>query len=122
MTSPLRTASVGLVALALSGLVRAQAPTPSTSSRPAAQPQAAGDRLPVRRVVLYKSGVGYFEHLGRVRGNQTVTIDRFTRSPSQVALGAGGVRSASSASPTGTQSQPNGTTTRSRAASAATRP
>ena len=31
--------------------------------------------LPVRRVVLYKSGVGYFEHLGQVRGNQTVTID-----------------------------------------------
>ena len=25
--------------------------------------------------MLYKSGVGYFEHLGRVRGNQTVTID-----------------------------------------------
>jgi len=23
----------------------------------------------------YKSGVGYFEHLGRVRGNQSVTID-----------------------------------------------
>ena len=32
-------------------------------------------RLPVRRVVLYKSGVGYFEHLGRVRGDQAVSID-----------------------------------------------
>ena len=31
--------------------------------------------LPVRRVVLYKNGVGYFEHLGRVRGNQTVHVD-----------------------------------------------
>jgi len=29
----------------------------------------------VRRVVLYKSGVGYFEHQGRVEGNQTVHID-----------------------------------------------
>jgi hypothetical protein len=30
--------------------------------------------LPVKRVVLYKNGVGYFEHLGRVNGNQDVTI------------------------------------------------
>src|SRR5258706_251080 len=32
-------------------------------------------RLPVRRVVLYKNGVGYFEHLGRVRGSQEVHVD-----------------------------------------------
>jgi hypothetical protein len=32
-------------------------------------------KLPVRRVVLYKSGVGYFEHVGRVRGDQAVSID-----------------------------------------------
>jgi hypothetical protein len=32
-------------------------------------------KLPVRRVVLYKNGVGYFEHLGRVRGSQDVRID-----------------------------------------------
>jgi len=25
--------------------------------------------------VLYKNGVGYFEHLGRVRGNQDIHID-----------------------------------------------
>src|SRR5260370_23466432 len=31
--------------------------------------------LPVRRVVLYKNGVGYFEHLGRVRGKQTGHVD-----------------------------------------------
>src|ERR1700681_4766721 len=35
----------------------------------------AAARLPVRRVVLYKNGVGYFEHLGRVRGSQGVHID-----------------------------------------------
>jgi hypothetical protein len=34
------------------------------------QPQ----RLPVKRVVLYKNGVGYFERVGQVRGNQEVTI------------------------------------------------
>jgi hypothetical protein len=31
-------------------------------------------KLPIKRVVLYKNGVGYFEHLGRVRGNQDVGI------------------------------------------------
>jgi hypothetical protein len=33
--------------------------------------------LAVRRVVLYKTGVGYFEHLGNVRDRQNVTV-RFT--------------------------------------------
>ncbi|HEX3745250.1 MAG TPA: carboxypeptidase regulatory-like domain-containing protein [Bryobacteraceae bacterium] len=33
--------------------------------------------LPVKRVVLYKNGVGYFEHVGQVRDKQDVTI-RFT--------------------------------------------
>jgi len=42
----------------------------------AAAPQSpeVADTLPVKRVVLYKSGVGYFEHLGSVRDNQDVTI------------------------------------------------
>jgi hypothetical protein len=35
--------------------------------------------LPVRKVVLYKNGVGYFEHAGTVNGNQKVSID-FTSS------------------------------------------
>jgi hypothetical protein len=39
----------------------------------------AGSRLPVKRVVLYKNGVGYFEHSARVRGNQDLAID-FTTS------------------------------------------
>jgi hypothetical protein len=59
------------VAFVMSGLIHAQAPAPAAPRQAA----AAGDRLPVRRVVLYKSGVGYFEHLGKVRGNQQVTID-----------------------------------------------
>jgi hypothetical protein len=37
--------------------------------------QAVADRLPIKRVVLYKNGVGFFEHLGRVRGTQQVSID-----------------------------------------------
>src|SRR5256712_10726491 len=38
-------------------------------------PSSATAKLPVRRVVLYKNGVGYFEHLGRVRGSQEVHVD-----------------------------------------------
>ncbi|HWC17750.1 MAG TPA: hypothetical protein VG498_12090, partial [Terriglobales bacterium] len=40
----------------------------------AAATPGVGDRLPVRHVALYKNGVGYFEHDGKVHGNQTVTI------------------------------------------------
>jgi hypothetical protein len=47
-------------------------------AQPAAAPTAVKD-LPVRKVVLYKNGVGYFEHAGSVNGNQRVTID-FTSS------------------------------------------
>jgi hypothetical protein len=32
-------------------------------------------RLPVKRVVLYKNGIGYFEHTARVHGNQDLAID-----------------------------------------------
>ena len=38
--------------------------------------EAAGSAsLPVKKVVLYKNGVGYFEHTGRVRGNQELGIE-----------------------------------------------
>jgi hypothetical protein len=57
-------AAVAWLLLATSGLLHAQAQAP-----------AAAERVPVTRVVLYKSGIGYFEHLGRIRGDQTVTID-----------------------------------------------
>ena len=41
----------------------------------ASAPTNAAGRLPVRHVALYKNGVGYFQHDGRVRGDQQVTID-----------------------------------------------
>ena len=56
--------------------------TPATKSQNAEAakeareyPNASAAKLPVRRVVLYKNGVGYFEHLGRVRGSQDVHVD-----------------------------------------------
>ena len=79
--------TTALVVLAATVSTHGQAPprqaaTPAQAPPPAANPPAgagagagATTRLPVRRVVLYKSGVGYFEHLGRVNGAQTVSID-----------------------------------------------
>jgi hypothetical protein len=50
--------------------------TPASEVRPESQVSTnEAAKLPVRRVVLYKNGVGYFEHLGRVRGSQDVHID-----------------------------------------------
>src|SRR5215467_6893682 len=49
--------------------------TLESASRPSEGSNASTAKLPVRRVVLYKNGVGYFEHLGRVRGNQDVPVD-----------------------------------------------
>src|SRR6187399_2100146 len=65
----MKSATVAAFVVVLSVLIQAQAPAP----KPAAS--QTPDSLPVRRVVLYKSGVGYFEHLGRVRGDQAVSID-----------------------------------------------
>lgn len=45
----------------------------------ASMAQDSTERLPVRRVVLYKNGVGYFEHTGRIHGDQELKID-FTSS------------------------------------------
>ena len=47
----------------------------TTAARAGAESETSAAKLPVRRVVLYKTGVGYFEHLGQVRGNQSVQID-----------------------------------------------
>ena len=68
------------------GLAQQPQTTAAKSPPPAAAPllggpvitgtiDSAAARLPVKRVVLYKNGVGFFEHLGRVRGTEMVTID-----------------------------------------------
>src|ERR1700691_3938200 len=46
----------------------------AAEAEPASEESSAA-KLPVRRVILYKTGVGYFEHLGQVRGDQKVRID-----------------------------------------------
>jgi hypothetical protein len=63
--------------LAIALIANAQQP----AARPAVKPPAAhteaaaSAQLPVTRVSLYKNGVGFFEHSGRVTGDQSVTID-----------------------------------------------
>ena len=56
---------------------RTHPPRPRRRLQPAAPSSTGAPALPVRRVVLYKTGVGYFEHLGNVRNRQDVAI-RFT--------------------------------------------
>jgi hypothetical protein len=52
-----------------------QAARKPVSEQSVAAGESAAARLPVRRVILYKTGVGYFEHVGRVQGDQTVRVD-----------------------------------------------
>jgi hypothetical protein len=49
---------------------------PPVAARSAALTLSTGtQKLPLRRVVLYKSGIGYFQHDGRVHGSEDVEID-----------------------------------------------
>ena len=64
------------------GSKRAADKTAAATAEPVKQPNteaSGGGRtlpgLPVHRVVLYKNGVGYFEHLGKVAGDESVRID-----------------------------------------------
>jgi hypothetical protein len=59
---------IAVLFFALAAVSFAQTPVPPVSGSSAA-------RLPVTRVILYKNGVGYFEHSGHVRGSQDVNVD-----------------------------------------------
>ena len=54
--------------------VAAQKPTARAATERVAESPAV-TQLPVTRVSLYKNGVGFFEHSGRVTGSQSVAID-----------------------------------------------
>jgi hypothetical protein len=44
------------------------------ASATAAEPQAAADALPLKKVVLFTSGVGFFQHAGKVTDDATVEM------------------------------------------------
>src|SRR5438067_4293094 len=52
---------------------------PHKTQLPSTEATSSAAVLPVKRVVLYKNGVGYFEHTARVHGTQDLSID-FTSS------------------------------------------
>jgi hypothetical protein len=64
---------------ALDGCLMAQTKAAPVAKAAPKVEATAVQQLPVRQVVLYKNGIGYFEHLGSVAGNQHVAID-FTSS------------------------------------------
>lgn len=75
-----------LLALAVPGVSQTKSNSPTKAAQSPTAPASAdqnsneesdgsGGRLPVKRVVLYKNGVGYFEHRAHVRGTQDLNID-----------------------------------------------
>lgn len=64
--------SVIVVLIAFAFLSPPAANAESADSKPSSDDSG---RLPVKRVVLYKNGVGYFEHSARIRGNEDLAID-----------------------------------------------
>src|ERR1700761_8414647 len=65
--------AASLLAVPLALFAERPAHTPRTPASPPAADH--GSNLPVTRVALYKNGVGFFEHTGRVTGDAAVTID-----------------------------------------------
>jgi len=51
------------------------APVQQAKPEAEAKESTGNASLPVKKVVLYKNGVGYFEHSGRVHGNQELGIE-----------------------------------------------
>jgi hypothetical protein len=73
----MRLLKVAVLCLLLAAFSSGQWLSGQSSSGPSSN-SAAGDsvaRLPVTRVILYKNGVGYFEHAGSVRDSQDVNVD-----------------------------------------------
>jgi hypothetical protein len=67
-----------LLVLYLTSSPFAQTKADPPKAPPTVSPATSADsasRLPIKRVVLYKNGVGYFEHTARVHGTQDLSID-----------------------------------------------
>jgi hypothetical protein len=98
--TPFVTLLVALLAASSFAQKKPDPPKPQPSPSAASAPAETSSRLPVKRVVLYKNGVGYFEHATRVHGTQDLSIDFTTaqlndvlKSLTAVDLGEGRVSS-----------------------------
>ncbi|MDR1863158.1 MAG: DUF4139 domain-containing protein, partial [Treponema sp.] len=58
----------------LSGVTGASAQASSEEGRPQAASSGSGAEIPLRRISLFSSGVGYFEHAGRTTGASPLQI------------------------------------------------
>lgn len=65
----LQTGFLNCLVISAAGLLAQDRAAQITANNP-----DSANKLPVKRVVLYKNGVGYFEHLGGALGNQDVAI------------------------------------------------
>src|SRR5580658_648877 len=70
----MRAAKITVLWLLLVGFSSGQSSTPAVIN-PGSSPADSAARLPVTRVILYKNGVGYFEHAGHVRDSQDVNVN-----------------------------------------------
>src|SRR3984885_13834534 len=70
----MRASKVAVLWLLLVAFSSGQSSTPAVINL-GSSPADSAARLPVTRVILYKNGVGYFEHAGHVRGSQDVNVD-----------------------------------------------
>jgi hypothetical protein len=67
-------AALTAAAFAVPSHSAAQQPAPPAAPAAAAQPNAPAQQVPVKQVVLFSSGVGYFEHFGSVKGNGSTEL------------------------------------------------
>lgn len=70
----MRTVYVCLCALLFPAVMFAQRDPSKPSAPSPTEVEKNSTALPVKKVILYKNGVGYFERVGLVRGNQDLRI------------------------------------------------
>src|SRR5262245_12621703 len=64
-----------LALFTIAGTALAQPPSRATTAGAAARPGAAGEAsLPIKRITLYRSGVGYFQRAGSVGPGDRVQL------------------------------------------------
>ena len=71
----MRFLKVSILCLLLASMSWGRLLSGQSSSGQSSSTADSAARLPVTRVILYKNGVGYFEHAGQVRDSQDVNVD-----------------------------------------------